>query len=127
MQQDSCSMIPKPYEAAHNCYRMKTMDYFSHLLVTVTYYPLFSQVIAWSLCSRGMICTYFIFCFRGDIVKRKNIVKIIYTLYLQVSFMHVMVEEHNSITQTAGFPRSTGGTVKMETYQTEGTTYVKEE
>lgn len=38
--------------------------------------------------------------------------------------MHVMVEEHNSMTQTAGFPRSTGGTVKMETYRAERTTSV---
>ena len=41
--------------------------------------------------------------------------------------MHVMVEEHNSMTQTAGFPRSTGGTVKIEIYQAERTTYVKAE
>lgn len=33
--------------------------------------------------------------------------------------MHVIVEEHNSMTQTAGCPRSTGGTVKMETCQAE--------
>lgn len=34
--------------------------------------------------------------------------------------MHVMVEEHNSMTQTTGCPGSTGGTVKTEIYQTEG-------
>lgn len=38
--------------------------------------------------------------------------------------MHVMVEEHNSMTQTAGFPTSSGGTVKMETYQAERITHV---
>lgn len=31
--------------------------------------------------------------------------------------MHVIVEEHSSMTQTAGCPKSTGGTVKIETYQ----------
>lgn len=35
--------------------------------------------------------------------------------------MHVMVEEHNSMTQTAGFAGSTGGTIKTETYQAERT------
>lgn len=33
--------------------------------------------------------------------------------------MHVIVEEHSSMTQTAGCPKSTGGTVKIETYQAE--------
>lgn len=120
-------MIPKPHETAHNCYRMKTVGYFTHLLVTVTQYTLFSQVITWSLRSRGVTYTYFKFCFKVDRVNGKNIVKITYMLYLQVSFMHVMVEEHNSMTQTAGFPGSTGGTVKMETYQAERITYVNAE
>lgn len=33
--------------------------------------------------------------------------------------MHVIVEEHSSMTQTAGCPKSTGGTIKIETYQAE--------
>lgn len=36
-------------------------------------------------------------------------------LCLHVPFMHVIVEEHNSMTRTAKLPGSSAGTVKMET------------
>lgn len=35
-------------------------------------------------------------------------------LCLHVPFMHVIVEEHNSMTRTAEVPASSAGTVKME-------------
>lgn len=46
-------------------------------------------------------------------------------LYLQVSFMHVMVEEHSSMTQTAALPCSRGGTVRMETWGAESRAWGK--
>lgn len=79
MQQESCGMTHKSYETAQNCYTMKTMDCFTHLLVTMTQYTLFSQVITSSLHSRGGIHTYYKFYFRVDRDNGKNIVKITYT------------------------------------------------